>query len=120
MYLLIRFQFNVYDVSLVPKISKCLRNERLESLPDMEMKLKYIHSLELWDAIMEIINMLTFVNTINIDYHYKRLVRQNVCCLHIIWLLLEISFTEIPTRKMLIFVLPQLLHQILVILRTTP
>jgi hypothetical protein len=57
----------MYDVSLVPKISKCLCNGRLESLPDMERKLKYIHSSELWDAIMEILNMLTFVNTINIE-----------------------------------------------------
>jgi hypothetical protein len=57
----------MYDVSLVPKISKCLCNGRLESLPDMERKLKYTHSWELWDAIMEILNMLTFVNTINIE-----------------------------------------------------
>lgn len=59
MYLLIIFKFYAFDVSLVPKISKCLRNGKLE-LPDMERKLKYIQSWELWDTILEILNLITF------------------------------------------------------------
>jgi hypothetical protein len=88
-------------------------NGRFESLPDTERKLKYIHSSELWDAIMEILNMLVFMNTINIEAESSRTIIitkdwfAKICCLHIIWLLLEISFIEIPTRKMLIFVLPR-------------
>jgi len=59
MYLLIIFKFYAFDVSLVPKISKCIRNGKLE-LPDVERKLKYIQSWELWDTIKEILNLITF------------------------------------------------------------
>ena len=61
MYLQIMFKSYVSSVSLVPRISKCIRNGRPELLPDSDTKLKYIHSWELWDAIMKPLTMLTCV-----------------------------------------------------------
>ncbi|RDY04544.1 UV-B-induced protein, chloroplastic, partial [Mucuna pruriens] len=59
MYLLIFYKFSEIRVPLVPKLSSCLYNGRLEILPSKDWELESIHSLEVLDMIREHITTVT-------------------------------------------------------------
>ncbi|TKY68680.1 cell division control protein 48 [Spatholobus suberectus] len=59
MYLLIFYKFSEIRVPLVPKLSSCLYNGRLEILPSKDWELESIHSLEVLDMIREHITSVT-------------------------------------------------------------
>ncbi|OIW01048.1 hypothetical protein TanjilG_14231 [Lupinus angustifolius] len=59
MYLLILNKFSEIKVPMVPKISRCLYNGRLEILPSKDWELESIHSLEILDMIKEHITDVT-------------------------------------------------------------
>ena len=53
MYLLIFYKFSEVKVPLVPKLSKCIYNDRLEILPAKDWELESIYSLEVLEMIRE-------------------------------------------------------------------
>lgn len=59
MYLLICYKFSEIRVRLVPKLSSCLYNGRLEILPSKDWELESIHSLEVLDVIREHVSTVT-------------------------------------------------------------
>lgn len=59
MYLLIFYKFSEIRVPLVPKLSCCLYNNRLEILPSKDYELESIHSLEVLDMIREHVTTVT-------------------------------------------------------------
>uniref|UniRef100_A0A0R0KSC8 Uncharacterized protein n=1 Tax=Glycine max TaxID=3847 RepID=A0A0R0KSC8_SOYBN len=58
-YLLIFYKFSEIRVPMVPKLSSCLYNGRLEILPSKDWELESIHSLEVLDMIREHITTVT-------------------------------------------------------------
>ncbi|KAK9057451.1 hypothetical protein SSX86_022286 [Deinandra increscens subsp. villosa] len=58
MYMLIFYKFSELRVHLVPPLSKCIYNNRLEILPSKDWELESIHSFEILEMIKE---YLTFV-----------------------------------------------------------
>ncbi|XP_061360472.1 UV-B-induced protein At3g17800, chloroplastic-like [Gastrolobium bilobum] len=59
MYLLIFYKFSEIRVPLVPKLSSCLYNGRLEILPSKDWELESIYTLEVLDMIREHITTVT-------------------------------------------------------------
>ncbi|XP_061366712.1 UV-B-induced protein At3g17800, chloroplastic-like isoform X2 [Gastrolobium bilobum] len=59
MYLLILYKFSEIRVPLVPKLSSCVYNGRLEILPSKDWELESIHSLEILDIIKEHVRTVT-------------------------------------------------------------
>ncbi|KAE9592126.1 hypothetical protein Lal_00013048 [Lupinus albus] len=59
MHCLILHKFSEIKVLLVPKISSCLYNGRLEILPSKDWELESIHSIEVLDIIREHVSTLT-------------------------------------------------------------
>ncbi|CAL5195460.1 unnamed protein product [Lathyrus oleraceus] len=59
MSLLIFYKFSEIRVPLVPKLSSCLYNGRLEILPSKDWELESIHTLEVLDMIREHITTVT-------------------------------------------------------------
>ncbi|KAK7395416.1 hypothetical protein VNO78_15974 [Psophocarpus tetragonolobus] len=59
MYLLILYKFSEIRVHLVPKLSNCLYNGRLEILPSKDWDLESIHSMEVLDIIREHVSTVT-------------------------------------------------------------
>ncbi|CAL0324400.1 unnamed protein product [Lupinus luteus] len=59
MYLLILNKFSEIRVPMVPKISSCLYNRRLEILPSKDWELESIHTLEILDIIKEHVTNVT-------------------------------------------------------------
>ncbi|KAG4951557.1 hypothetical protein JHK84_044919 [Glycine max] len=59
MYLLIFYKFSEIRVPMVPKLSSCLYNGRLEILPSKDWELESIHSSEVLDMIREHITTVT-------------------------------------------------------------
>ncbi|XP_062020087.1 UV-B-induced protein At3g17800, chloroplastic [Rosa rugosa] len=53
MYLLIFYKFSEVKVPLVPKLSRCIYNDRLEILPAKDWELESIYSLEVLEMIRE-------------------------------------------------------------------
>lgn len=53
MYMLMMFKFSEIRVHLVPKLSRCIYNSRLEILPAKDWELESIHSFEVLDMIRE-------------------------------------------------------------------
>ncbi|KAL8215093.1 hypothetical protein R6Q57_004542 [Mikania cordata] len=58
MYMLIFYKFSELKVHLIPPLSKCIYNRRLEILPSKDWELESIHSFEILEMIKE---YLTFV-----------------------------------------------------------
>ncbi|KAK7339110.1 hypothetical protein VNO77_19754 [Canavalia gladiata] len=59
MYLLILYKFSEIRVHLVPNLSSCIYNGRLEILPSKDWDLESIHSLEVLDIIREHVSTVT-------------------------------------------------------------
>ncbi|KAI9077704.1 hypothetical protein K1719_040310 [Acacia pycnantha] len=59
MYLLIFYKFSEIRVPLVPKLSRCIYNDRLEILPTKDWHLESIHSLGVLDLLKEHVTTLT-------------------------------------------------------------
>ncbi|BAT84280.1 hypothetical protein LR48_Vigan03g119500 [Vigna angularis] len=59
MYLLILYKFSEIRVHLVPKLSSCLYNGRLEILPSKDWDLESIHSMEVLDIIRQHVSTVT-------------------------------------------------------------
>jgi hypothetical protein len=59
MSLLIFYKFSEIRVPLVPKLSKCVYNGRLEILPSKDWELESIHTLEVLDMIKEHVTTVT-------------------------------------------------------------
>ncbi|KAG4921602.1 hypothetical protein GLYMA_18G158300v4 [Glycine max] len=59
MYLLILYKFSEIRVNLVPKLSSCLYDGRLEILPSKDWDLESIHSLEVLDIIRKHVSTVT-------------------------------------------------------------
>ncbi|RDX83541.1 UV-B-induced protein, chloroplastic, partial [Mucuna pruriens] len=59
MYLLILYKFSEIRVHLVPKLSSCICNGRLEILPSKNWDLESIHSMEVLDIIREHVRTVT-------------------------------------------------------------
>ncbi|KAL2336781.1 hypothetical protein Fmac_011227 [Flemingia macrophylla] len=59
MYLLILYKFSEISVHLVPKLSSCLYNGRLEILPSKDWDLESIHSMEVLDIIRKHVSTVT-------------------------------------------------------------
>ncbi|CAJ1921534.1 unnamed protein product [Sphenostylis stenocarpa] len=59
MYLLILYKFSEIRVHLVPKLSSCLYNRRLEILPSKDWELESIHSMEVLDIIRQHVSNVT-------------------------------------------------------------
>ncbi|XP_028787486.1 UV-B-induced protein At3g17800, chloroplastic-like [Neltuma alba] len=59
MYLLIFYKFSEIRVPLVPKLSRCIYNGRLEILPSKDWQLESIHSLGVLDLLKEHVTTLT-------------------------------------------------------------
>ncbi|XP_027335382.1 UV-B-induced protein At3g17800, chloroplastic-like [Abrus precatorius] len=59
MYLLILYKFSEIRVHLVPKLSSCLYNGRLEILPSKDWDLESIHCVEVLDIIRDHVNTVT-------------------------------------------------------------
>nr|GLL42812.1 UV-B-induced protein At3g17800, chloroplastic-like [Ipomoea trifida] len=53
MYMLILYKFSEIRVRLVPRLSKCIYNGRLEICPSRDWELESIHSLEVLDMVKE-------------------------------------------------------------------
>ncbi|KAI3829859.1 hypothetical protein L1987_03989 [Smallanthus sonchifolius] len=53
MYMLIFYKFSELKVHLVPPLSKCIYNNRLEILPSKDWELESIHSFEILEMIRE-------------------------------------------------------------------
>ncbi|KAF5741294.1 hypothetical protein HS088_TW10G00290 [Tripterygium wilfordii] len=58
MYLLIFHKFSEIKVPLVPKLSRCIYNGRLEILPSKDWELESIHSVEVLDMVREHVSIL--------------------------------------------------------------
>ncbi|XP_055831885.1 UV-B-induced protein At3g17800, chloroplastic-like [Solanum dulcamara] len=54
MYMLIIYKFSQIGVHLVPKLSNCMYNGRLEILPRRDWELESIHSIEVLEMVKEI------------------------------------------------------------------
>ncbi|KAK7373582.1 hypothetical protein VNO80_06997 [Phaseolus coccineus] len=59
MYLLILHKFSEIRVHLVPKLSSCLYNGRLEILPSKDWELESIHSMEVLEIIRQHVSAVT-------------------------------------------------------------
>lgn len=59
MYLLIFYKFSEIRVPLIPKLSKCTYNGRLEILPSKDWELESIYSLGILDLIREHVTSMT-------------------------------------------------------------
>ncbi|KAG5017793.1 hypothetical protein JHK85_023929 [Glycine max] len=59
MYLLILYKFSEIRVHLVPKLSSCIYNGRLEILPSKDWDLESIHSMEVLDIIRKHVSTVT-------------------------------------------------------------
>lgn len=59
MYLVIFYNFSEIRVPLVPKLSRCIYNGRLEILPTKDWHLESIHSLGVLDLLKEHVTTLT-------------------------------------------------------------
>lgn len=59
MYLLILYKFSEIRVHLVPKLSSCLYNGRLEILPSKDWDLESIHSMEVLDIVRKHVSTVT-------------------------------------------------------------
>ncbi|KAI4356337.1 hypothetical protein L6164_000367 [Bauhinia variegata] len=59
MYLLIFYKFSEIRVPLVPKLSRCIYNGRLEILPSKDWELESIYSLGILDMIKEHVTIMT-------------------------------------------------------------
>lgn len=59
MYLLIFYKFSEIRVPLVPKLSRCIYNGRLEILPSKDWQLDSIHSLGVLDLLKEHVTTVT-------------------------------------------------------------
>ncbi|XP_040991705.1 UV-B-induced protein At3g17800, chloroplastic [Juglans microcarpa x Juglans regia] len=53
MYMLIFYRFSEIKVPLVPRLSRCVYNSRLEILPSRDWELESIHSLEVLEIVRE-------------------------------------------------------------------
>ncbi|KAK6940484.1 Protein of unknown function DUF760 [Dillenia turbinata] len=53
MYMLILYKFSEVKAHLVPRLSRCICNGRLELCPSREWELEYIHSFEVLEMIRE-------------------------------------------------------------------
>lgn len=53
MYLLILYKFSELKVHLIPRLSKCIYNNRLEILPSKDWELESIHSFEILEMIRQ-------------------------------------------------------------------
>ncbi|KAK7256111.1 hypothetical protein RIF29_29545 [Crotalaria pallida] len=59
MHCMIFYKFSEIRVPLVPKLSSCLYNGRLEILPSKDWELESIHSLEVLDIVREHVSTVT-------------------------------------------------------------
>lgn len=53
MYMLILYKFSELKVHLIPRLSKCIYNSRLEILPSKDWELESIHSFEILEMIRD-------------------------------------------------------------------
>ncbi|PWA39870.1 hypothetical protein CTI12_AA567580 [Artemisia annua] len=53
MYMLILYKFSELKVHLIPRLSKCIYNKRLEILPSKDWELESIHSFEILEMIKQ-------------------------------------------------------------------
>jgi len=59
MYMLIFYKFSELKVHLIPRLSKCIYNGRLEILPSKDWELESIHSFEIMEMIREHLTSVT-------------------------------------------------------------
>lgn len=59
MYMLILYKFSELKVHLIPRLSKCIYNNRLEILPSKDWELESIHSFEVLEMIREHLTSVT-------------------------------------------------------------
>ncbi|KAI4354240.1 hypothetical protein L6164_003126 [Bauhinia variegata] len=59
MYMLIFYKFSEIRVPLIPKLSSCIYNGRLEILPSKDWELESIHSLGILEMIKEHVTIMT-------------------------------------------------------------
>ncbi|KAK8565162.1 hypothetical protein V6N13_020288 [Hibiscus sabdariffa] len=63
MYMLIFYKFSEYRVPLVPKLSRCIYNCRLEILPSKDWELESIHSVEVLEMVREHVSAVIGLRT---------------------------------------------------------
>lgn len=59
MYMLIFYKFSELRVHLIPPLSKCIYNNRLEILPSKDWELESIHTFEILEMIREYLTFVT-------------------------------------------------------------
>ncbi|KAK8711733.1 hypothetical protein V6N13_147000 [Hibiscus sabdariffa] len=63
MYMLIFYNFSEFSVPLVPKLSSCIYNCRLEILPSKDWELESIHSIEFLEMVREHVSAVIGLRT---------------------------------------------------------
>ncbi|KAE8695296.1 3-glucanase family protein [Hibiscus syriacus] len=63
MYILIFYNFSEYRVPLVPKLSSCIYNCRLEILPSKDWELESMHSVEVLEMVREHVSAVIGLRT---------------------------------------------------------
>ncbi|KAE8676285.1 3-glucanase family protein [Hibiscus syriacus] len=63
MYMLIFYKFSEFSVPLVPKLSRCIYNCRLEILPSKDWELESIHSIEVLEMVREHVSTVIGLRT---------------------------------------------------------
>ncbi|GMI66361.1 hypothetical protein like AT3G07310 [Hibiscus trionum] len=63
MYMLIFYKFSEYRVPLVPKLSRCMYNCRLEISPSKDWELESIHSVEVLEMVREHVSAVIGLRT---------------------------------------------------------